>query len=203
VSTHFLDLTQFGVVQYLSAMPVTRRIGRRLLAFKWAALAFTALATAIAVRELLVVRNTSEVLSVPPHFLPVSQSALPHPVSDSTVGMSLLLLGVIVVAQLILLAFTQLGRHRAVVPIVTEIALWIGFCLANYEMQKGYRAAVACAGPPTHCTVTYPSVIPALILGFLIGIAVGASWRIVFRLDQRNLPSARPVVSVPRVTEQP
>lgn len=94
--------------------------------------------------------------------------------------MFLLLLGAIVVAQFILLALTQLGRHHAVVPIVTEVALWIGFCLPNYEMQKGYRAVVACGGPSTHCTVTYPSVISALILGLLIGIVIGAAWRLVY-----------------------
>jgi hypothetical protein len=182
-------------------VPATRRIGRRLLAFKWAALVFTALATAFAIRELLVLRNTSEVLSVPAHFLPVVQSALPHPVSDSTVGAFLLLFGVIVVVQLILLAFTQLGRHHAVIPVGTEIALWVGFCLANYEMQRGYRAAVACAAPPTHCTVTYPSVIPALILGLLIGIIIGAAWRITYRLDQRSLTSAPHITSVPSLTE--
>jgi len=147
-------------------MPATRQIGRRLLAFKWAALAFTALATAAALRELLEARNTSEVLSVPHHFLPVSQNVVPHPVSDFTIGMSLIVLVLIVVVQFILLGFTQLGRRHAVIPIVTEIALWIGFCLASYEVQKGYRAVVACVGPPTHCSVTYPSVIPALISGF-------------------------------------
>lgn len=194
-------LTSFGVVRYRLVVPTTRRIGRRLLAFKWAALVFTALATVIAIRELLVVRNTSEVVSVPPHFLPVAQSTLPHPVTDSNVGAFLLLLGVIVVVQLILLAFTQLGRHHSVIPIGTEIALWIGFCFANYEMQRGYRAAVDCAGPPTHCTVTYPSVIPALILGLLIGIAIGAAWRITYRLDQRNPSSARHGASVPTLTE--
>jgi len=182
-------------------MREARRIGGRLLAFKWAALVLTALATAIALRELLVVRNTTEVLSVAPHVLPVAQSVLPHPVSDSTVGTFLLLLGVIVVVQLMLLALTQLGRHHAVVPIGTEIALWIGFCFANYEMQRGYRAAAACAGPPTHCTVTYPSVIPALVLGFLIGIVIGAAWTIAYRLDRRHLTSARHVASVPSLTE--
>lgn len=191
----------FRVVRYRFAVPETRRIGRRLLAFKWAALVFTALATAIAIRELLVAWDTSEVLSVPSHFLPVAQSTLPHQVSDSTVGAFLLLLGVIVVVQLILLAFTQLGRRHAVILIGVEIALWIGFCFANYEMQRGYRAAVACAGPPTHCAVTYPSVIPALILGLLIGIVIGAAWRVTYRLDQRNVSSARHVASVPSLTE--
>ena len=183
-------------------MPATRRIGRRLLAFKWAALAFTALATAVVLRELLVARNTSKTLSLPHHFPPVAQSVLPHPVSDSTVGMFVILLGLIVAAQLILLGLTQLGRRHAVIPIVTEIALWSGFCLANYEMQKGYRVVVACAGPPTHCSVTYPSVIPALISGFLIGIVIGAAWRVLYRLDQRNLPSAPHIAPIPSVTEQ-
>ena len=195
------SLISFGVVRYRFGVPEARRIGRRVLAFKWAALVFTALATAIAVRELLVVRNTTEVLSLPPHFLPAAQSVLPHPVSDSTIATFLLLLGVIVVVQLILLALTQLGRHHAVVPIGTEIALWIGFCFANYEMQKGYRAAVACAGPPTHCTVTYPSVIPALTLGLLIGIVIGTTWRITYRLDQRHLSSTLHIASVPSLTE--
>ena len=112
--------------------------------------------------------------------------------SNVTVGLSRIVLGVIVVVQIVLLGFTQLGRYPAPVPILTEIALWIGFCLASYEMQRGYRAAVACAGPPTHCSVSYPSVIPALVVGIIIGAVIGGVWRLAYRFEQRHQPAGPP-----------
>ena len=184
------------------SMPPARRIGKVVLAFKWSALAFTALATAIALWDLVDARNLAQLVSVPGHFVPVPQSVLPHTVSNFTVGTSLVVLGVIVVVQLVLLGFTQQGRYPAPIPIVTEIALWIGFCLASYEMQRGYRAAVACAGPPTHCSVSYPSVIPVLVVGLIVGAVFGGAWRIAFRFDQRRLAAGPPhVASAPIVAE--
>lgn len=181
-------------------MPPARRIERRVLAFQWSALAFIVFATAIALWTLLQARDASQV-SLPNHLPAVSQSVLPHAVSDLTIGLSLLALGIIVAAQLILLGFTQLGRHHAVIPMVIEIALWIGFCLACYEMQRGYRAAVACAGPPTHCSVMYPSMIPALLVGLVIGALIGGAWRLVGRFDQRDPLTGREAAAAPIVVE--
>jgi len=181
----------------------TRRIGKWLLAFKWAALAFTVVVTAIALWKFAWDRSTSQVLSIPPHFLPVPQSTLPNPVSDSTVGLFVVVLGLIVVVQLIVLAVTQMGRHRAAIPILTEVALWIGFCFSYFEMTKGYNAAVACAGPPTHCTVTYPSVTSSLVAGLLIGAVIGATWRIAYKHDQRRLSFTSNTESVPRISPIP
>lgn len=184
-------------------MPPTRQIGKRVLAFKWSALAFTALATAGSLLDLQDVRNSSHLVnSLPRNLLPINSIALPHTVSHLTVGLSLLALGVIVAVQLALLAFTQLGRRPAVIAIGVEIVLWLGICLANYGMQRGYRAAVSCAGPPTHCSVTYPSVFPALLAGLLIGAIMGAVWRVVYTLDQRKLLEAPQESSAAAIVEQ-
>ena len=189
-------------VRYRFNVPPTRRIGRRLLAFKWAALVFTALAVVVALWQLLHARSMSLLLSVPSQLLPVAQSTLPHPVSNVAIGVSLIVLGLVVFAQLLLLAFTQLGRRSPVIPIVTEIALWTAFCVASYVMQRGYRANIGCTGPPTHCWVTYPSVLPALISGFIIGAVIGAAWSIAYRIDERRMRTAPERPSTPRVAEQ-
>jgi hypothetical protein len=146
-------------------------------------------ATAVALWELLEARNAVQVLSAPIRLLPVPQSALPHTVSDVTVGLSLLALGLIVIGQLVVLGFTQLGRHHAGIAIVTEMALWIGFALASYAMQRGYRAAVTCTGPPTHCSVMYPSILPALLAGVVVGMVIGGAWALVCRSERRNRPT--------------
>jgi hypothetical protein len=166
-------------------MPPARRIGKRELAFKWSALAFTCVATAVALWELLKARNAAQVVSAPIHLLPVSQSALPHTVSHATVGLSLLALGLMVIVQLVVLVFTRPGRHHAAITIVTEMALWIGFALASYAMQRGYQAAVTCTGPPTHCSVMYPSILPALLAGAIVGMVIGGAWALVCRSERR------------------
>ena len=154
-------------------------------------MAFTFGATAFSLREFAADRNTYQ--SVPP-FLRALHRSVPNTVSNSTVGLFVLVLGLIVLVQLIVFAVTQLGRHHAALPIVIEVTLWVGFCLSSYEMTKKYQANINCAGP--HCLATYPSVIPYLIAGLVAGVVIGASWRVAYKHDKRVLSSADRIESV-------
>jgi hypothetical protein len=160
---------------------------------------FTVVATALSLWKFAADRNNYEFITRPELFLSVPQRSIPHTVSNTTVGLFVLILGLTAVVQLILLAVTQLGRHPAVIPIVAEVVLWIGFGLSSYEMTKGYDAAFACSYP--HCTVTYPSVIPYLIVGIVTGVVLGAAWRVAHQHDKRGLSSADLVASVPNLAE--
>jgi hypothetical protein len=155
-------------------------------------MAFTLVATAFTLRRFAGDRDNYKF--VPP-FLNSIHRSIPYTVSNSTVGLFVLVLGLIVVVQLILFAVTQLGRHRAAIPIVVEVALWVGFCLSSYEMTKKYQANFNCAGP--QCLVTYPSVMPYLIVGLVIGAVVGVAWRVAYKHDKRGLCSADRIESVP------
>jgi hypothetical protein len=158
-------------------------------------MAFTLVATAFTLREFAGDRDNYKFLSP---FLNSLHRTIPHTVSNSTVGLFVPVLGLIVVVQLILFAVTQLGRHRAAIPIVVEVALWMGFCLSSYEMTKKYQANFNCSGP--RCLVTYPSVMPYLTVGLVTGAVIGVGWRVAYKHDRRGLSSADRIESVPNLS---
>jgi hypothetical protein len=147
-------------------------------------------ATALALGQVASDRANALVLKVPDHFLPVPQSTIPNTVSNLHVDFFLGALGVVVIAQILLLGFTALGRCPSAVPVTIEAALWTGFGLATYEMLRGYNAAVICSGPPTHCLVSYPSILPPLLTGLALGLLIGIVWRVCWKADERAIRRA-------------
>jgi hypothetical protein len=100
--------------------------------------------------------------------------------------LSYVALGVIVVAQFVLLWTINLGRSRWFLPVGVEVVICLGFSLATYRLLRGYEAVGVCTGAG-NCAITYPSPLTAVVVGLFVGVMLGAAWRRSWKADQRQL----------------